>query len=396
MKPTLTCVLILLVSYAAHGGAASDSPLPASAPLNLETAFRFPEKGYVRPLLSPDGRWIVFQQEGEQRDAWYWTPADKSEKNPLPLARKKAPTKVSSNRAYWSCSGGMLAVVAVLDDKEMVVLLDFSGPAPRFVASFPAENPEFPAWVNSRQFLYLTSFPGKVMIADSKGKVNVYMGHISMKGDRGLHFFQATCRGTILYYAGEGIYLRGLDSPVISDKVYESQQVMRFSLSPNGKFALLYEGGQERGQALLFDLEARKVNRTLPMPAVSQWSPDGMSLAYLEKASTPDNPAPADPHFFVLDAASGRERDLGAGVEEFFSWMPDGKKIVFNGSVRGNGSDSTEDGVFFMDAGNGAVQMQLSPVGAGGALQVSADGMTIVWQARGASQFIVARGPFAK
>jgi Tol biopolymer transport system component len=395
MNKTCIYALILFGSFAVLGGAAPDSPVSATAPLTLDNAFRFPEKGNIHPLLSPDGRWIVFQQEGEQGAAWYWTPADKSEKNPLPLAKKKAPAKASSNRAYWSGSGGMLAVVAVIDDREMVVLLDFSGPAPRFVASFPAENPEFPVWVDSGQFLYLTSFPGKVMIADSKGKVNVYMGHISMTGDRGLHFFQATRGGTILYFAGDGIYLRSVDRRVISEKVYESQKVMKFSLSPNGKFALLYDESQEKGRALLFDLEARKVNKTLPMPSASQWSPDGMRLAFLGKLPAPNDDSPVDEHFFVLDAASGRERDLGAGVGEFFSWMPGGKQFVFSGFSPGNGPGG-EEGVFFMDVEDGTVRTQLSPGSAGGPLQVSADGMTIVWQARGESHFIVARGPFTK
>ena len=396
MNKTIACVLILFGFFVVHGGAAPDLPLPASGPLTLDKAFRFPEKGNIRPLLSPDGRWIVFQQEGEQREGWYWTAADKTEKNPLPLARKKAPAKVSSNRAYWSGSGGMLAVVAVIDGREMVVLLDFSGPAPRFVASFPAENPEFPVWLDSGHFLYLTSFPGKVMIADSKGKVNVYMGHISMSGDRGLHFFQASRGGTILYFAGDGVYLRNFDQQAISDKVYESQKVMRFSLSPNGKFALLYDDTQENGRALLFDLATRKVNKTLPMPSGSQWSPDGMSLAYLEKRPELDGGPSADPHLYVLDVASGRVRDLGAGVGEFFSWMPGGRHIVFSGFFPGNGSGSGGEGVFFMDADDGTVQMQLSPVSAAGPLQVSADGKIIVWQARGSSHFIVARDPFAK
>ncbi len=396
MNRTLACVLILFGSFVAHGGAAPDLPPPASGLLTLDQAFRFPEKGNIRPLLSPDGRWIVFQQEGEQREGWYWTAADKMEKNPLPLAKKIAPAKLSSSRAYWSGTGGMLAVVAAMDDREMVVLLDFSGPAPRFVASFPAENPEFPVWLDSGHFLYLTSFPGKVMISDSRGKVKVYMGHISLRGDRGLHFFQATRGGTILYYAGDGVYLRELDSPVISAKVYESQEVMRFSLSPNGKFALLYDDAQEGGRALLLDLAARKVIKTLPMPSGSQWSPDGMSLAYVQKCVERDGVPPAEPHLFVLDAASGRERDLGAGKSEFFSWMPGGRQLVFSGVLPGNGSGGGAEGVFFMDADNGKVLMQLSPVGAAGPLQVSADGKTIVWQARGASHFIVAREPFAK
>ncbi len=366
----------------------------------METSFRFPEKGNIRPLLSPDGRWIVFQEAGDSTSGWFYTEVGKEEKNPLPLAKKKAPGKVIPSQACWSREGKTLALLARIDDREQVVLVSFADPVPRFIASIPDTEIECPVWLESGEFLYLASSPGRVMVANSKGKVKTLMSHVGSPSGRGLHFFQATAQGDILYHAGTGIYLKKfVDSGKVT-KVCETQEPLRFSLSPNGRFALLDGGSTHPDRVLLLDLAASQVKESLelaknlqlelveakvvvilPKPAQSEWSPDGDRLACLEKGP--------DGRFFILEAASGSQKELGSGVDSF-AWMPDGRRILFSTS------SAAGPGLFFISAGDGKVIGKVSSTAAGDPPGLSADGKVIVWQARGAEAFYMARNPFAE
>ena len=385
------------------------SPLISSPPAqpqktaggtNVENPFRFPEKGNIRPLLSPDGRWIVFQEAGDSTSGWFYTEVGKEEKNPLPLAKEKTSGKVMPGLACWSREGKTLALLARIDDREQVVLVSFADSAPRFVASIPDTQIGCPVWLESGEFLYLASSPGRVMVANSKGKVRPLMSHVGGPSSRGLLFFQATAQGDILYRGGDGIFLMKFGDPRKITKVCVTQESLTFSLSPNARFALLESGSAHPDEFLLLDLAATKVNEsrqlnkdmqleladakvvmTLPKPEQSEWSPDGARLACREKGP--------DGRFFILEAASGSQKELGSGVDNF-AWMPDGRRILFSTS------STADPGLFVMSVADGKVIGKVSSTAAGDPPGLCADGKVIVWQARGAETFFVARNPFAE
>ena len=379
-----------------------EQPQKTAGGTSTESPFRFPEKGNIHPLLSPDGRWIVFQEAGDSTSGWFYTEVGKEEKNPLPLAKRKAPGKVMPGRACWSRDGKTLALLARIDDLEQVVLVSFAGSAPRFVAAIPDADIGYPVWLESGELLYLASSPGRIMVASSKGKVRTLTSHVGGPSDRGLFYFQATAQGDVLYLGGDSIALLkfGDSGRIKVTEVCHTPEPLTFSFSPNGRFALLDGGSAHQGQVLLLDLAASQVKEsleldknlqiemkdakvimTLPKPAQSEWSPDGARLACLEKG----------PHgrLFILEAASGAQKELGSGVDSF-AWMPDGKRILFSDS------SAAEPGLFAMSAEDGKVIGKVSSTAAGDPPGLSADGKVIVWQARGAEDFFVARNPFAE
>ena len=374
-----------------------EQPQKTTGEANTEYPFRFPEKGNIRPMLSPDGRWIVFQEAGDPTSGWFYTEVGKEEKNPLPLAKKKVPGKVIPGLACWSREGKTLALLARIDDLEQVVLVSFAGSAPRFIASIPDADIGYPVWLESGEFLYLASAPGRIMVASSKGKVRTLTSHVGGPSDRGLFYFQATPRGDVLYLGGDSLALLkfGDSGRIKVTEVYHTPEPLTFSFSPNGRFALLDGGSAHQGQVLLLDLAASqmkeslelgknlqlemkdaKVIMTLPQPAQSEWSPDGARLACLEKGP--------QGRFFILDAASGARKELSDAVDNF-AWMPDGRRILFSTS------STADPGLFVMSAEDGTIIGKLSSTAAGDPPGLSADGKVIVWQARGAEAFFVLR-----
>lgn len=400
-----------LVSFARHaalppvpaapaGGAAAESPVPR------DKAFRFPEQLYSSPALSPDGRWVIYREYGAGDEKWFYTAVGREDKNPLPLAAK-APAKypeIGLFQPCWSRDGKTLAIFADMDDKHHALFLDFSGAAPRFLSDTSLVSmPENPTWMDSGEILYIEPYNGQLWSIDRTGSRKVLLsrpnGPFGPSG-HGPDRFQATRGGIILYHAGDGIFLTALPEPGPGERVLTSAVLKSFSLSPDGRFALLYDYTFQNEKATLFDLAARKAVKTMPKPERAEWSPDGAALAYAEKnfirkakdASGRDSFE--NNHFFIMDAASGRERDLGYGVGESFTWTPDSRRIVFSSLCSDRLLGIYEQGIFVMDAADGKMVGKVARVSTLEPPQLSADGKIIVWDALDIEGFFVVRNPF--
>jgi len=376
-----------------------------SIPVPRDKSFRFPEQGYSNPSLSPDGRWIVFRERSDENEKWFYSLVGKEEKHPLSLSNGKTEKTLKINLfvPYWSRDGKTLVVFADIDDKNWVVFLDFSGAAPNFISSkMIVTNPQNPTWLDSGDILCIEPYYGQLMAVDRSGSIKTLLSHPSSPNGRGMDHFQATPSGIVLYHAEDGIFLKDLREPGPGVRVLTSTVFKRFSLSPDGRFALLYDDTFQDEKATLFDLATKKVLKTLPKPKRDEWSPDGASLAYVEKSfirkvkDQSGRDTFENSHFFILDIASGQEHDLGFGTGERFSWTADSRRIVFSEFCRDRLVGVYEPGIFIMEAADGKLVGKVARISASDPPQLSADGKIIAWDAVDMETFFVIQNPFAK
>ena len=317
-----------LVSFERHAALPPAPAAPAGGgaagvPVPRDQAFRFPEQLYSSPSLSPDGRWVIYREYNGGNEKWFYSAVGREDKHPLPLAARAQaqPPKIGLFSPRWSRDGKTLAIFADLDDKHHALFLDFSAAAPRFLsATSLVSMPENPTWMDSGEILYIESYQGELWSIDRTGSRKVLLSRPfgPIASGRGPDRFQATRGGIILYHAGDGIFLTELPEPGPGYRVLTSTVLKNFSLSGRQvRPALRLHVSKREGHALRPG--GAQGHRTMPSPR-RRMVAHGNSLAYAEKnfirkakdASGRDSFE--NNHFFIMDAASGRERDLGYGV----------------------------------------------------------------------------------
>ena len=124
--------------------------------IEFNESFRFPEKGFYHPLISPDDKWLIYLHEPSQRGAsqrnvnlmWkqlFYSGVGNSEKKLVPLFPANEKHEIEDVGYYleWSSDGKILALSARIDNDERIVLVDFSGTNPRPLESFKGKKKPF-------------------------------------------------------------------------------------------------------------------------------------------------------------------------------------------------------------------------------------------------------------
>lgn len=381
--------------------------------VDMMAAFKFPQRGFWNPLLSPDDKWLVYRKDFEEKI--YYTKRERSDQNVVPLFPKNEKYKVESIGTYrWSPDGKTLAFMVGISPATRLVLVDFSGNKPHFIELFEIHNGQF-AWIQKNLLVYIDKF-GNIM-QKSPGKeperVVFFRSSYSSRA-RTADEFQVASNGALVYRIepyGEkrpwnnDIYLTNLQTLNTQTLIFSGIHVVGINISPNGQYVLLSfrhwnADGKEGGKETLIDLNLKKDILTFPMLERAAWSPDGRKLAYLEtKHPLRDRNDPSkviweNPHFFILDLKTGQKRDYGLGVSREFNWTPDGKHIIYSMKYAHESLTIYKMGVFIMSVADGKEIGQLTKISANPAPVMSHSGKYIIWEALNGNTFFIAENPF--
>ncbi len=381
--------------------------------VEVNESFRFPERGFYHPSLSPDEKWLIYHHQSPHRDAsktsagamWkqlFYSEVANPEKRLVPLSFSDEKHEFGNvgERVEWSRDGKTLALSARIDNNGQIVLVDFSGPAPRFLETFKAQEKPF-QWVNG--FLLYIGEHGHLMKKLPKRHAEtIVFAESAHSSKKGIDFFQCANDGTLLYRAGGRILKTDLKNPKSRSIIHEGDAPSNFELSSTGRYAFIsVPDSRDPGarSAKLYDLKADKIYN-IPAPVKKAlFSPDGRRVAYIEKTPSSNSPSKAErrnPHFFILEVGNMEVRDYGHQVSDTFSWTADGNRILYSMKCIHPSLAAYENGIFMMQVSNGkeiAKLTSLTSINAAAPPIISSSGRYILWEGLDMDTFFVARNP---
>ncbi len=372
--------------------------------IEANESFRFPEKGFYHPMLSPDDRWLIYRKKSSQRDAdtmWkqlFYNRLGNFEEKLVPLFPGNEKHELEEVGVYmeWSPDGKILALSAKVDDHDRIVLVDFSGTNPRALEPFKAEKKPF-QWAGS--FLLYVDDGGHLVkkFPDKNPERVLSFGAKPPEGR--IDYFRRAKDGTLLYRIGRKIYrtnLKALDSHAM---IYEGAASPNVDLSDTGRYAFIsIPDSQDPSilKAMLVDLNTNKIYN-IPVPVKKAiFSPDGRRLAYIEKSPPPHYPSKIEPknqHFFILDTSTMRVVDYGYDVSDVFGWTPDGNRIIYSMKCIHPSLAAYENGIFIMQVSDGKEIAKLTSMNAAGPPVISPSGKYILWEGMDMDTFFVVKNP---
>lgn len=391
----------------------SSPPTKPEKLVDKMVAFKFPQRGFGGPLLSPDEKWLIYRKDFEQ--TIYYTKRERSDQKIVPLFPKNEKYKIESVGTYrkWSPDGKTLAFTVGISPATRLVLVDFSGKKPHCIESFEMQNGQF-AWIQKNLLVYIDNFGNIMKKSPGKKPERVVFFRSSYSGRiQTAYELQVASNGTLVYRIkrsgkertwNNDIFLTNLETPHSRTLIFSGIHVLGMNLSPNGRYVLVSfrhwnTDGKEEGKETLIDLSDKKDMLTLPLLKRAIWSPDGTKLAFLEKKHAqkdthdPSKTKWTNPHFFTLDLTTGQKRDYGLGWRDF-NWTPDGNHIIYSMKYAHESRTEYKMGVFIMRVSDGKEIGQLTKVSANPAPVMSGSGKYIVWEALSGSTFFIAENPF--
>lgn len=385
--------------------------------IDSNESFRYPQKGFYHPLLSPDDKWLIYHKEtflarksggtiiGDLASIiWkriFYSRVGKSEQNSLPLSSPKDRGKLDKVGGYkdWSLNGKILAVSAEIDGNDSIVLVDFSGSSPRFLESFKAKESPF-RWIDNF-LLYIDEY-GNLMkkVPNRDPERIVYFGS-SYSIDMEIVSFRAANDGTLLYQIGTRLFKTHLKDSNSRFMIFEDQALSKFDISETGQHALISTINNPQNpnalKAMLLNLSTGKILFETPVPVQKAlFSPDGMKLAYIEQPLPPYYPSIIkykSPHFFVLDIKTIQVRDYGFEVDDHFNWTPDGNHIIYSMKCIHPSLGAYENGIFIMRVSDGKEIAKVSAISASDSPSISLSGKYIMWQDWDNETFFIVKNP---
>ena len=372
--------------------------------IEANESFRFPEKGFYHPLLSPEDRWLIYRKKSSQRDAdtmWkqlFYNRLGNLEEKLVPLFPRNERHELEDVGVYveWSPDGKILALSAKVNGHDRIALVDFSGTNPQPLESLKAEKIPF-QWAGN--FLLYVDDGGHLVkkFPDKNPERVLSSGAKSPEGR--IDYFRCAKDGTLLYRIGRKIYrtnLKALDSHAM---VYEGAASPNFDLSNTGRYAFIsIPDSQDPSirKAMLVDLNTNKIYN-IPVPVKKAiFSPDGRRLAYIEKSPPPHYPSKIEhrnPHFFILDTSTMRVVDYGYDVSDAFGWTPDGNRIIYSMKCIHPSLAAYENGIFIMQVSDGKEIAKLTSMNAVGPAVISSSGKYILWEGMDMDTFFVVKNP---
>ena len=378
--------------------------------IEVNESFRFPEKGFYHPHLSPDDKWLIYRHEPSQRGAsqrnvdlmWkqlFYSGVGNSEKNLVPLLSTNEKHEVEDVGYYleWSPDGKILALSARIDNHDHIVLVDFSGTNPRPLESFKGGKKPF-QWTDNF-LLYIDEYGNLMKKFPNKNPERVLSFGSTSSSEGGIDYFQCAKEGTLLYRIGKKIFrthLKNLDSRYI---IHEDASLYNFDLSSTGRYAFISIPDSQNPstlKAMVHDLRTNKIYH-IPVPVKrALFSPDGRRLAYTETGPPSRYPSKIEhrnPHFFILDISTMVVRDYGYDVSDTFGWTPDGNRIIYSIKCIHPSLAAYENGIFMMQVSDGKEIAKLTSINATGPPVISLSGKYILWEGMDMDTFFVVKNP---
>jgi len=270
------------------------------------------------PVLSPDGRWVVFQMvepaydsKDQTSDLWI-VPSDGSQE-PRPLTR----TKGGESGASWSPDGRRLAFSAKrdADEAQQIYVLDLSGGEAERVTSL-STGARMPRWSPDGSRLLFTSevYPGTIDDAANqkeakREKARKWNAHVY-----------------------EGFPIRYWDKWLDRKQAHLFVQAAKAGAVPRDLLAgtqLVAEAG----------FAGRETESGEEIAAV--WTPDGRQIVFAARTDRDKAAYQTVPtHLFAVDADGGEPRKLTPGADSYGtpSFRPDGRAMLAEFTPGGDGS----------------------------------------------------------
>jgi dipeptidyl aminopeptidase/acylaminoacyl peptidase len=354
--------------------------LPSTAwPASFTAAEMMKLKRLADPALSPDGKWVAYQQTDvalpsgtRNTDIWV-VPVTGGEPRRLTSHPK------SDSRPRWSPDGKQLAFLSNRDGSSQVYVLDLAGGEPRKLSALANDVDAF-AWIDGRTVLAKSEvFPDRrEESAKPASSARVY--------DHLLYRHWDT------WEDGRASHLLvvPLDGGVPRDLTPGERDVPPFSLggpddfgvSPDGR-EVCFSRNDDKVQALstnadLFVVavaggEPKKIAGNPGYDGACRYSPDGTMIAF--RAQMRAGYESDRWRLLVYDRASGATRNLTEGFDRHAGepvWSPDSKTLYFAAE------DQARSPIYAVAALGGPVR----PVVTGGSfgdVQVAAGGRTLVF-----------------
>ena len=378
--------------------------------IEVNESFRFPEKGFYHPSLSPDDKWLIYHYQSFHRDGskrsldmvWtqlFYSEVANPEKRlvPLSLPNEKHEFENVGDHVEWSADGKMLALSARIDGRDRIVLVDFAGTTPRFLESFKAEKKPF-QWADGF-LLYIDEHGNLMKKFSNKFPEGILNPGSTYSPKTGIDSFRCAKDGTLLYRVGGKILRADLKNLESRSIVHEDAAPSNFDLSSTGRYAFISTPDSQDSSTLSARLHDLKTNKIYNIPAAvkkASFSPDGRRLAYIEKSLPPSYPSKVErknPHFFILDMSSMEVRDYGYYVGDYFSWTADGNRILYSMKCIHPSLAAYENGIFMMQVSNGKEIAKLTSINAAAPPMISLSGKYIIWEGMDMDTFFVVKNP---
>ena len=369
-------------------------------------SFKFPEKGFIHPILSPDDKWLIYQRTEKVWEELYYTELGKRYEKTVPVCQpgeEKSIRRVGIGK--WSPDGKVFAVQTESEDAKQLVLVDFSGEQPFFMETLDSVAYLDSFYWSSEGFIVYMGKPGTMMKKFPRKHPDRFVLSTANAVS-----FQIASDGTLLYsigdYSERSLYLANIRKASPGARIFPSLKIAAFDLSPGGGYALLYDlySDQNNRTAMLANLQTLQILNRWGIGTDhwlrARWSADGSQFAYLEKTipqKSKDDPSKTvwpNPHFFILDLKTGKTRDYGIGVSQEFNWTPDGRHIIYSMKYAHESLGMYHNGIFIMRVSDGKEVGQLTKVNAHMILTMSPSCKYIVWEALNMGTFFVAENPF--
>ncbi len=371
-------------------------------------SFRFPERGFYHPSLSPDERWLIYRHQSLQRDAvktntdgtWkqlFYSGVASAEKRLVPLSLPDGKHEFGDvgERVEWSRDGKTLALSARMDDSDQIVLVDFSEAAPRFLETFKGQKKPF-QWADG--FLLYIDERGNLMKKFPKKPPEAILhAGLTDPSKKGIDSFRCANDGTLLYRAEGKILKTDLKNPESRSIVHEDTAPSNFDLSSTGRYAFISvpdSQGPNRLNARLYDLKTNKIYNIPAAVKKALFSPDGKRVAYIEKTPSSGYPAKVErrnPHFFILDVSNMEVRDYGYHVTDTFNWTADGNRILYSMKCNHPSLPVRENGIFMVQVSDGKEIAKLTSINAASPPILSLSGRYILWEGVDMDTFFIVR-----
>ncbi|MBS3919564.1 MAG: hypothetical protein KG012_11845 [Deltaproteobacteria bacterium] len=385
--------------------------------IDSHESFRYPQKGFYHPLLSPDDKWLIYHKEtflarksggtiiGDLASIiWkkiFYSRVGKSEQKSLPLFSPKDRSNIDNVGDYkeWSLNGKILAISAEVNGNASIVLIDFSGPTPRFLESFKAKKSQF-RWIDSF-LLYIDEYGNLMKKFPNKDPDKIIYFGSSFSAGGGIVSFRAAKDGTLVYQIGTKVFKTHLNDLNSRFMIFEDQALSNFDISEPGQHALIYTINNPQNpnmlMAMLVNLSTGKTLFEIPVPVKrALFSPDGMKLAYIEQAAPPYYPSNIkyrNPHFFVLTISTMQVCDYGFEVNDHFNWTPDGNHIIYSMKCIHPSLGAYENGIFIMRVSDGKQTSKVSSISASDFPSISLSGKYVIWEDWDNSTFFTVENP---
>jgi Tol biopolymer transport system component len=299
------------------------------------------------PQISPDGKWILFSKDelkwkDNKRERYLWLVSANGGE-----AFKYTNTEGDSS-PRWSPDGKYLAFLRGKGEKRQVWVMRSSGGEAIQLTEHKGAVSSFRWFADSQNIIFQAN---DIKSKEEKEKIK--------QGDDVVY----------VYEGPDGQYRRGnwsnlwhfsLKSKKEKQITKEKMMVRGYDISPDGNqvvYVYRTENGRntsDLSEMAMVTLEDGKITKLTSNNAPEGnplWAPDGKRIAY----SAPDDKTwkLASSKIWIMDVKTKKYRlasgKFGGDIRGY-RWSPDGKSIIFNGSVR------TKSNIFRLDVDSGKVE----------------------------------------